>query len=83
MRRKVKGNNRKRKGWPVPKGPRKWTKAAMKRNGLWYAENHSVAVGHVKSGLDAKNAKIRLTVSVHQGYRISCVPTVSQIVVRW
>ncbi len=38
----------------------------MKRNGrVWCAENHSVAVGHEKSGFNAKNARIGLTVSAH------------------
>ena len=83
VRGKVKGNTQQRKGWPVPKGPRKLTEAAMKRNGLvWGAENHSVGVGHEKSGRNAKNAKIGLTVSAHQGYRISRVQTASQIVIR-
>ena len=59
VRGKVKRNTRQRKGWPKPKGPRKLTKAAMKRNGLiWYAENQSVGVGHDKSGLSAKTVKI-------------------------
>ena len=55
----------------------------MKRNGLvWCGENHSVAVGHEESGFNAKNARIGLTVSVHQGSRIACVPTASQSVIR-
>ena len=46
----------------------------MKRNGLvWCGENHSVAVGHERSGFNAKNARIGLTVSAHQGsiFRVS------------
>ena len=55
----------------------------MKRIGrVWYAENHSVAVGHEKSGFNAKNAIIGITVSAHQGSRISCVSTASQSVIR-
>ena len=54
----------------------------MKRNCLvWCGENHSVAVGHEESGFNAKNARIGLTVSVHQGSRISGVPTASQSVI--
>ena len=54
----------------------------MKRNGcVWCVENNSVAVGHEKSGFNAKNARIGLTVSAHQGYRIPCVPTASQSVI--
>ena len=55
----------------------------MKRNGLvWCPENHSVAVGHEKSGFNGKNAIIGLIVSAHQGSRISYVPTANQSVIR-
>ena len=41
----------------------------MKRNGrVRCAENHSVAVGHEKSGFNAKNARIGLTVCANKGY---------------
>ncbi|KAK2177467.1 hypothetical protein NP493_597g04043 [Ridgeia piscesae] len=37
----------------------------MKRNGcVWCAENHSIAVGHEKSGFNAKNARIWLTLAL-------------------
>ena len=51
----------------------------MKRNGrVWCAENHSVAVCHEKSGFNAENARIGLTMCAQQGSSISCVPTTSQ-----
>ena len=57
------------------KSERKSTKAALKRNGLvWCDGNHSVAAGHEKSGFNAKNAIIGLTVSAHQGDSIVLSP---------
>ena len=57
----------------------------MKRNGLvWCPENHSVAVGHEKSGFNAKNAIIGLIMSDKNAIigLIVSVPTANQSVIR-
>ena len=54
----------------------------MKRKGVvWCPENQSIAVGHDKSGFNAKNAIIGLIVSAHQGSSIVCVPPANQSVI--